>query len=260
MQRTSRPALTAPFYEAFTTLAWLAAHTHSIELGPSVAVVPQRHPLQLARVTATLDQLSGGRLILGVGIGWATDAFDALGIPFSRRGKLTDECLLALRELWTTDLASFHGETVYFDNVHPASRPARVPHPPIWIGGNSPAALVASRDLRPRRPERPHPPGPGHAAWAPVETGSAPCPVPHHDGHARASPRSGSAPRRATALRLPPGRRRTPLQHGARPLGTPTGWRRSKWPVRQRRGAAPAWSRSRPPARQGRGGRRDSRG
>ncbi|MYX94361.1 TIGR03619 family F420-dependent LLM class oxidoreductase [Streptomyces sp. SID486] len=130
-----------PFYDSFTTLAWLAGQTSGIELGTGVAIAPQRHPLQLARITASLDQLSGGRLVLGVGVGWARQAFEALGVPFSRRGALTDEYLRALKVLWTEEVATFHGETVHFDRVHAAPLPARSPHPPVWVGGNSRAAV-----------------------------------------------------------------------------------------------------------------------
>ncbi|MEU6094309.1 TIGR03619 family F420-dependent LLM class oxidoreductase [Streptomyces sp. NPDC047079] len=131
----------APFYDSFTTLAWLAGQTSTIELGTSVAIAPQRHPLHLARITASLDRLSGGRLVLGVGVGWARQAFQALGVPYHRRGALTDEYLAALRVLWTEEIASFHGDTVHFDHVHTDPRPARSPHPPIWVGGNSRAAV-----------------------------------------------------------------------------------------------------------------------
>ncbi|GAA3083772.1 LLM class flavin-dependent oxidoreductase [Streptomyces roseofulvus] len=131
----------APFYDSFTTLAWLAGQTSTIELGTGVAITPQRHPLQLARVSASLDQLSGGRLVLGVGVGWAYHAFQALGVPYEKRGALTDEYLSALRVLWTEEVASFHGPTVDFDGVHTAPRPARSPHPPVWVGGNSRAAV-----------------------------------------------------------------------------------------------------------------------
>lgn len=130
-----------PFYEAFTSLAWLAGQTRRIELGTGVVIMPHRHPVQLARMAATLDQLSGGRFVLGVGVGWARLGYQALNVPFHRRGRLTDEYLAALRELWTQGRASFKGETVAFDNIHTAPRPRRRPHPPVWVGGNSLAAL-----------------------------------------------------------------------------------------------------------------------
>jgi alkanesulfonate monooxygenase SsuD/methylene tetrahydromethanopterin reductase-like flavin-dependent oxidoreductase (luciferase family) len=80
-----------PFYDPFVTLAWLAGLTHKVELGTTVAILPYRHPLLTARLAANLDQLSHGRFILGVGIGWAQQEFEALGIPFRQRGGLSDE-------------------------------------------------------------------------------------------------------------------------------------------------------------------------
>jgi alkanesulfonate monooxygenase SsuD/methylene tetrahydromethanopterin reductase-like flavin-dependent oxidoreductase (luciferase family) len=90
----------APFYEPFTTLAWLAGVTHGIRLGTTVLIVPYRHPLLTARMAANLNDLSGGRLVLGVGVGWARQEFDALGVPFRERGRLTDLHLLAIRAAW----------------------------------------------------------------------------------------------------------------------------------------------------------------
>jgi alkanesulfonate monooxygenase SsuD/methylene tetrahydromethanopterin reductase-like flavin-dependent oxidoreductase (luciferase family) len=113
----------APFYEPFTTLAWLAGLTRGIRLGTTVLIVPYRHPLLIARMAANLNDLSGGRLVLGVGVGWAREEFGALGVPFRDRGRLTDEHLLAMRAAW-------QDETDY--------RSGRIP---LWVGGNSDAAL-----------------------------------------------------------------------------------------------------------------------
>ena len=113
----------APFYEPFTTLSWLAGLTREIRLGTTVLIVPYRHPLLIARMAANLNDLSGGRLVLGVGVGWAREEFGALGVPFRDRGRLTDEYLLAIRAAW-------QDETDY-----------RSGHIPLWIGGNSDAAL-----------------------------------------------------------------------------------------------------------------------
>jgi alkanesulfonate monooxygenase SsuD/methylene tetrahydromethanopterin reductase-like flavin-dependent oxidoreductase (luciferase family) len=92
-------------------------------------------------MAANVDQLSGGRLLFGVGVGWAEKEFAVLGVPFHRRGALTDEYLAAIKILWTHDVASFKGRHVAFQDVHTAPRPVRVPHPPIWVGGASDAAL-----------------------------------------------------------------------------------------------------------------------
>jgi probable F420-dependent oxidoreductase len=114
----------APFYDPFVSLAWLAGLTKRIELGTTVAILPYRHPLQTARMAANIDQLSGGRFILGVGVGWAKQEFAALGVPFEKRGALTNQYLETILQCWTND-----------------ARPLRAPHPPIWVGGSSEAAL-----------------------------------------------------------------------------------------------------------------------
>jgi alkanesulfonate monooxygenase SsuD/methylene tetrahydromethanopterin reductase-like flavin-dependent oxidoreductase (luciferase family) len=118
----------APFYEPFTTLSWLAGITTRVQLGTTVLIVPYRHPLVTARMAANLNQLSGGRLVLGVGVGWARQEFAALGVPFERRGKLTDEKLTdeyieAIRAAWADEADYGTG------------------HIPIWVGGNSDAAV-----------------------------------------------------------------------------------------------------------------------
>jgi alkanesulfonate monooxygenase SsuD/methylene tetrahydromethanopterin reductase-like flavin-dependent oxidoreductase (luciferase family) len=112
-----------PFYEPFTTLAWLAGITSRIRLGTTILVVPYRHPLLIARMAANLNDLSGGRLVLVVGSGWAEQEFAALGVPFAQRGKLTDDYLRAVRAAWAH-------EQDY--------RAGRIP---IWVGGNSDAGL-----------------------------------------------------------------------------------------------------------------------
>lgn len=131
----------APFYDPFATLAWLAGTTRSIELGTTVTVLPYRHPLQTARLAASIDRLSDGRLILGVAAGWSRQEFETLGVSFHRRGRITSDYLAAIKALWSAEVASFESPSVTFQDVHTAPRPARVPHPPIWVGGQSPAAL-----------------------------------------------------------------------------------------------------------------------
>jgi probable F420-dependent oxidoreductase len=130
-----------PFYDPFTALAWLSGLTSRIELGTTVTILPYRHPLQTARITANIDQLSGGRLIFGVAAGWARQEYAALGVPYERRGARTTEYLDVIKRAWTNDVISMHGEFVSFDEVATGPRPARSPHPPIWAGGNSPAAI-----------------------------------------------------------------------------------------------------------------------
>lgn len=130
----------APLYEPLTALAYLAAVTERIHLGTTVLIVPYRHPLLTAKVTANIDQLSGGRLVLGVGVGWARQEYDALGVPFARRGDLTDEYLTVLKALWTRDVVSHDGAFVRFAGVQSGPRPVARPHPPLWVGGWSGAA------------------------------------------------------------------------------------------------------------------------
>jgi probable F420-dependent oxidoreductase len=129
----------APFYEPFVTLGWLAAKARRLELGTTVVIVPYRHPLEVARMTAQVDRLSGGRFIFGVGVGWARQEFEALGVPFERRGAMTDEYLAAIKACWTQDVASFDGRFVRFRDVHTTPRPVRTP--PVWVGGGSEAAM-----------------------------------------------------------------------------------------------------------------------
>ena len=119
----------APFYEPFTTLAWLAGITGRVRLGTTVLIVPYRHPLLIARMAANLNDLSGGRLVLGVGAGWAAQEFGALGVPFRQRGKLTDDYLRAVRAAWA-DGADYRGGQI-----------------PIWVGGNSDAGVRRAVNL-----------------------------------------------------------------------------------------------------------------
>ncbi|MEE8518238.1 MAG: TIGR03619 family F420-dependent LLM class oxidoreductase [Dehalococcoidia bacterium] len=132
-----------PFYDTFATLAWLAAQTSTVQLGTTVVVLPYRHPVLTARLAANVDQFSGGRFILGVGVGGAEDEFRALGVPFNRRGALTNEYLEVISALWTQDEVSYKGRSVTLEGVsgiRTVSLPGR-PHPPIWVGGRSDAAM-----------------------------------------------------------------------------------------------------------------------
>jgi probable F420-dependent oxidoreductase len=128
--------------DQLATLAFIAARTERLGLLTSVMVVPHRQPVLAAKMLATIDVLSSGRLIVGCGTGWLKEEFEAVGAPpFSERGRVTDEFIDVFRELWTKDAPSFRGAHVNFDNVLFAPKPARKPHPPIWIGGESPLAL-----------------------------------------------------------------------------------------------------------------------
>ena len=129
------------FFDAFVVLSHVSAMTRRVKLGTTVMVTPYRNPLVSAKVIASLDSLSGGRVVLGIGAGGAPDEFAALGVPESQRGARTDEYLAAMIELWTTDPSGFQGRFVSFENVRFAPKPAQSPHPPIWVGGRSDAAL-----------------------------------------------------------------------------------------------------------------------
>ena len=131
----------APFYEPLSTLGWLAGRTRTMAIGTTVIIVPYRSPLETARVFANVDQLSGGRFIFGGGGGGAPPAIAVLGVPFHRRGAMTNEYLEAIKLLWTQDVASYEGQFVSFKDVHAAPRPVQAPHPPIWVGGASEAAM-----------------------------------------------------------------------------------------------------------------------
>lgn len=131
----------APFYDPLATLGYLAATTKRVELGTSVLVIPYRHPLLIARVAANIDQLSGGRLFLGVGLGWAEQEFEALGVPFRARGRLADEYLDVMRQAWSERKISHQGEFVSYTDVHTEPLPATARGIPIWIGGEGKAAI-----------------------------------------------------------------------------------------------------------------------
>lgn len=131
----------APFYEPLTTLGWLAGVTTNISIGASVIILPYRSPLEIARAFANIDQLSGGRCILGVGVGWAKQEYAALNVPFEKRGAIANEYLAAIRQMWTTGISSFAGEFIRFTDVDSRPMPVQSPHPPIWVGGGSDAAL-----------------------------------------------------------------------------------------------------------------------
>lgn len=131
----------APFYDPWVTLGWIAGQTRRIEIGTTVIIVPYRHPLQTARLVANVDAVSNGRFLFGVGVGWAKQEFDALGVSFERRGSITDDYLRAMKACWTQDVASYAGPFVSFRDIHTAPRPVQTPHPPVWIGGGSDAAI-----------------------------------------------------------------------------------------------------------------------
>lgn len=122
-------------------LAFLAAHTTRIRLGTGVIILPQRNPLVLAKQLATLDVLSSGRLVFGVGVGYLEPEFRALGIPFEHRGAVTDDYLAAMRAIWTDRAPAYRGRYVAFEGVQAHPRPVQRPLPPIVVGGHTEAAF-----------------------------------------------------------------------------------------------------------------------
>lgn len=129
------------FFDPLVTLSYVAARTERVRLGATVFVLPFRAPVLMARALASLDQLCDGRLIVGAGAGWLPEEFAAIGVPFERRGRLTDEYLEAMLALWGAPVASFFGETVRFADLSSEPLPVQQPHPPIWIGGVTRPAL-----------------------------------------------------------------------------------------------------------------------
>lgn len=129
-------------HELLTGMAWVAAKTERIRLVAAVLVVPHRPAVLAAKMLATIDVLSGGRLTVGVGAGWLKAEFDAVvTTPFAARGAVTDEYLAAFHELWTADNPRFAGTYTRFADLVLAPKPLQRPHPPIWVGGESPPAL-----------------------------------------------------------------------------------------------------------------------
>jgi probable F420-dependent oxidoreductase len=131
----------AAIYDPLITLSVLAGVTSRVLLGTTVLIVPYRNPVLTAKMVASLDALSGGRVVLGIGAGWVPEESAALGVPFAERGAMTDEYLAAMRELWTSPAPSFSGKYTQFSELRCEPRPIQKPHPPIWVGGHSPAAL-----------------------------------------------------------------------------------------------------------------------
>jgi len=129
----------APIPDPLIWLSYLAAATSRIKLATGVMILPQRNPVVFAKEVATLDQMSAGRVQLGVGVGWLKEEFEAIGVSFNDRGRRTDEYVAAMRALWTQDAASFHGEFVNFDECILRPRPTQA-SVPIHVGGHTDVA------------------------------------------------------------------------------------------------------------------------
>lgn len=127
-----------PFLDSYTTLAYVAGCTQRVRIAVTAAVAPYRHPLLHAKMAATLDHLSGGRLEIAFGVGWLREEFEALGADFAHRGAVTDETIEAMCALWSGEPTSYQGEHIKFDTVQCLPRPTQLPRLPLWIGGGGP--------------------------------------------------------------------------------------------------------------------------
>ena len=128
-----------PMPDPLIWMAYAAAATSRIRFGTGILILPQHNPVIAAKQVATLDYMSGGRIMLGIGVGWMQEEFSALGVPFERRGRRTDEYIEAMRALWTQDKPTYHGEFVNFDDAYCRPQPHQA-SVPIIVGGHSPAA------------------------------------------------------------------------------------------------------------------------
>ncbi len=146
---TGYPPVTpdTPSYDPWALLAFIAAATTKIKLATNVFILPLRHPLQTARSVVTVDRLSGGRVILGAGVGWLEDEFNYVGQPFNTRGKRTDAIIEILRRLWSDDVIEVHDEHFDFGPVKFQPKPLQRPSIPIEVGGASRGALVRAGRL-----------------------------------------------------------------------------------------------------------------
>lgn len=134
-------------HDAIVPLAFVAGHMTRIRLGVSVLNIPFFSPALMAKQLATLDAVCGGRLDVGLGIGWMREEYAAVGAPYLRRGRRAEEFLAALRALWTQEVVEFHGEFYEIPRSRMEPKPVQRPHPPLILGGGAPAALGGARGL-----------------------------------------------------------------------------------------------------------------
>jgi probable F420-dependent oxidoreductase len=129
------------YFHATTAQGFIAGATSTIRIGSMVTIFPLHHPVVTAKALATLDWFSGGRAFATLGVGWMQEEFDILGVPFHQRGKIADEYLAAIFELWHSDTPEFEGEFVSFKDVAFGPKPIQRPHPPLWMGGDADGVL-----------------------------------------------------------------------------------------------------------------------
>ncbi len=136
----SRPT-DEPFLETMTLLGYLAACSETVKLGSTVIILPYRNPVVQAKMFASLDVLTNGRMICGVGVGWLEKEFEILGVPYAERGPMTDEFLEIFIALWTQPEPVFHGRFYHVEGIQFYPKPIQKPHIPIWVGGHTRRAL-----------------------------------------------------------------------------------------------------------------------
>jgi probable F420-dependent oxidoreductase len=136
----SRPT-DEPFLETMTMLGFMAACTETIKLGSTVIILPYRNPIVQAKMFASLDVLTNGRMICGGGVGWLEKEFETLGVPYDQRGPMSDECLQIFKILWTEPDPEFHGKFYQFEGIQFNPKPVQKPYIPIWVGGHTRRAL-----------------------------------------------------------------------------------------------------------------------
>lgn len=140
-ESSTRMPATRRLLNPLLALTFVAAHTRTIRLGTGVLLLPQHRPLILAKELATLDVLSNGRLMVGIGVGWSEEEYEALGISFQDRGARADEYIAAMRAIWSDEKPAFHGKYVSFQEVQAYPHPLQQPAPPIITGGRAPAVI-----------------------------------------------------------------------------------------------------------------------
>ncbi|HLW71775.1 MAG TPA: LLM class F420-dependent oxidoreductase [Candidatus Binataceae bacterium] len=136
-----------PFIDCAVSLAFIAAHTKRVKLGTGIVILPQRNPVVLAKELASVDVLSNGRLIFGIGVGYLKPEFDAIGAPFDHKGARSEEFLAAMIALWSMEQPEYHGRFVNFGGINAMPRPVQKPHPEIVFGGHTKEAYSRSARL-----------------------------------------------------------------------------------------------------------------
>ena len=130
-----------PFLETMTLLSYVAARTRTIRIGSTVVILPYRNPIVQAKMFASLDVLTGGRVVCGVGVGWLEKEFETLGAPYAKRGAMSDEWLAIFKCLWTEEYPSHQGQFYSFEGIQLYPKPVQKPHIPIWVGGHTRRAI-----------------------------------------------------------------------------------------------------------------------